>query len=946
MDRQRLLAVNPYLDQALDLPEDQIESWLEDLQSREPQIAADIRELLRAQVASSFLQGQATPPPLDVPYAQEGELIGHYRVLREIGRGGMSVVFLAERADGHFEQQVALKILRFGAPGGEMQLHFAQERQILASLNHPSIARLIDGGSTNAGLPYLAMEYVEGLPIDRYCDENCLNVQERLVLFLKVAEAVQHAHRHLIVHRDIKPSNIVVTRHDAVRLLDFGIAKLLDPDSLAHAAPPTRDIGRLMTPEYATPEQVRGDPITTATDIYQLGLLLYNLLTGRAPYELSGRTSLESLRVICETEPMRPAAAVSRSDTGSDLQITSPQTISAARRTTPDRLCRLLRGDLEAILLMALRKEPERRYASVSRLIEDIERYLQGRPVDAYKGAWTYRAGKFVRRHAASVTITAAAICALGVLIAWHTIQLANERDRVAIEAQRAQREAATASQVSEFLSSVLRGSRTRVATGTTSARELLDLGAERIDKELAGQPAIQGRLLNVIGDAYTQYDVQDRAALLLERALQLNAEQFGDRSREVASSKYALAVLARNRGEVATALQLYREALDIREEVLGKEHVETADVLNGLASVLYHKADAQEALRTGERALGIYQRFLDKDDERILNVINTIVWAEIRAGNLKAARARMEDLLPRMERALGPEHRYLAGALSNLARIKVELGDYAGVEQQMRRALSIFESLYGPAHSDVVATLINLGKFLMEADRFADSVEVLERAITVQRKISGPGHRNEAHAQYNIGLVRQEQGDYRAALAHFGASLDIYRKTGPYLYGATLRTYAETLMNLGELDRAAPMMQEGIENLRKELPGDHYDIAGALIAQGVLLTRTGQAAAAEPQLRAAVSTYERTFPSTEEAVSAARSALGECLLAQGKVDEAEPLLLDSARRLEGRLSHERRQVLQRLQQLYKIKGSAKAEQRTRDALNDLERRLRAGSVQ
>jgi eukaryotic-like serine/threonine-protein kinase len=447
MDRQRWLAASPYLDQALDLPEDQIEVWLDDLQSREPQIAADIRGLLRTPVAGafpSFLESPAIHPLLDVAYARQGELIGHYCVLREIGRGGMSVVFLAERTDGHFEQPVALKVLCVGAAGGATQPRFAQERQILASLDHPSIVRLIDGGTTSAGLPYLAMEYVEGLPIDRHCDENCLNVQERLVLFLKVADAVQHAHRHLIVHRDIKPSNIVVTRDGAVRLLDFGIAKLLDPSSLAHAAPPTRDIGRLMTPEYATPEQVRGEPITTATDIYQLGLLLYKLLTGRAPYELSDRTCLESLRVICETEPMRPATAVSRSELEGDPEIASPRTISAARRTTPDQLCRLLSGDLEAVLLMALRKEPERRYASVSRLIDDIERYLQGRPVTAYKGAWAYRAGKFIRRHAASVTITAAAVCTLGFSIVWH------------------------------------------------SARELLDPGAERSDQELAGQPTIR----------------------------------------------------------------------------------------------------------------------------------------------------------------------------------------------------------------------------------------------------------------------------------------------------------------------------------------------------------------------------------------------------------------------------------------------------------------------
>jgi serine/threonine-protein kinase len=327
IDRERWLAASPYLNEALELPPGRLDAWLQDLEATQPAIAVDLRRLLAVQSDSfaSFLNSTVLLPR-DLRQSHQGELVGNYRVLDEIGSGGMAVVYLAERADGHFEQRVALKILRFGADSPEARRHFAQERQILASLDHPAIARLIDGGITTAGLPYLAMEYVEGIPIDRFCDQRRMSIVQRLRLFLKVAEAVQYAHHHLIVHRDLKPSNIVVADGGAVKLLDFGIAKLLDPDSFVHAAPPTRDMVRLMTPEYASPEQARGDPITTATDVYQLGRLLYELLTGRSPYPLRARNSLASLRALLESEPRRPSMAVHSADDRHDQRNTCHHT--------------------------------------------------------------------------------------------------------------------------------------------------------------------------------------------------------------------------------------------------------------------------------------------------------------------------------------------------------------------------------------------------------------------------------------------------------------------------------------------------------------------------------------------------------------------------------------------------------------------------------------------
>jgi serine/threonine protein kinase len=337
IDRERWLAASPYLNEVLELPPGRRDAWLQELAATQPAIAVDVRGLLAVQTDTldSFLSGQALLPG-ELPYSYQGEVIGNYRVLRELGSGGMAVVFLAERADGHFEQCVALKILRFGADSVEARRHFAQERQILASLNHQAIARLIDGGITSAGLPYLAMEYIEGTAIDAFCDQRCASLADRLRLFLQVADAVQYAHHHLIVHRDLKPSNIVVTPQGAVKLLDFGIAKLLDPAGFVHAAPPTRDAMRLLTPEYASPEQIRGDPVTTATDVHQLGRLLYELLTGRSQ-------AIRSPRCVASSSANRATrarpSAIAKREPSSSYRCSGSAARAASRRSACARAC-------------------------------------------------------------------------------------------------------------------------------------------------------------------------------------------------------------------------------------------------------------------------------------------------------------------------------------------------------------------------------------------------------------------------------------------------------------------------------------------------------------------------------------------------------------------------------------------------------------------------------
>ncbi|HYN21993.1 MAG TPA: serine/threonine-protein kinase, partial [Thermoanaerobaculia bacterium] len=445
-----------------------------------------------------------------------GTPVGRYRIVREIGRGGMSVVYLAERADGQFHQEVALKLLSSGIASSQISRRFDRERQILAQAKHPGVARLLDGGTGPGGRPYLVMEYVEGRPIDRYCDEEGLTVTARLRLFLQVVRAVEDAHRNLVVHRDLKPSNILVTAHGYAKLLDFGIAKLLDPAATAGGSGGEALTGsaiRLMTPAYASPEQVRGNPVTTASDIYQLGLLLYLLLTGRFPYEVGEDDPAVRMRAIAQQEPVPPSTALA-SAPGQEPK--STEDIARARGTTPRRLCRLLKGDLDAIILTALKKEPERRYGSVAQIIEDIERYLAGRTLGARANTWTYRTGKLIRRHATAFTAAAAA-AAVGLSLGLvYTADLVEERDR-------ARREA-------EFLRELFE---VPAQTQPLTARQLLDRGVARVELALAAEPELQADLFEDLAQMYRDLGLSEEARRLMDRSAALRGEPPGAKTRD-----------------------------------------------------------------------------------------------------------------------------------------------------------------------------------------------------------------------------------------------------------------------------------------------------------------------------------------------------------------------------------------------------------------------------
>ena len=521
-------------------------------------LGAEVLSLLAAHEsaeARGFIEAPAVgplpPPPAEPDWA--GRLVGPYRIVGEIGRGGMGAVFRAVRDDDQYHKEVAVKVVMRGVDNDLVRERFRSERQILAAFDHPNIARLLDGGATTDGRPYLVMELVDGEPITAWARNRSLSLDERLALFRQVCSAVSDAHRKLVVHRDIKPANILVGRDGVPRLLDFGIAKLLEGGTGTGG---TGFLQQMMTPEYASPEQVRGEPITTATDVYSLGVVLYELVTGERPHRLAGR-DLADLARLHEEEPAKPSVAA-----------------GTAREPDGTLLARRLRGDLDTILLKALRREPERRYASVDQLSEDLGRHREGLPVLARPEGTAYRAAKFVGRHRTSVA-AAAVLAAVASAASWNLV----------VQARRVERERDKAQEVSRFLIRLLRVSLPSEARGhALTAREVLDQGVSRVDQDLSGRPDARAALLQTLGAAYARLGLADSAAPLLQESLRLRSEMREGETLDVAEALHELAGALVVQGDSEGAERCYRRALAIRARALGRYHPDTVATSTALA--------------------------------------------------------------------------------------------------------------------------------------------------------------------------------------------------------------------------------------------------------------------------------------------------------------------------------------------------------------------------
>jgi eukaryotic-like serine/threonine-protein kinase len=791
-----------------------------------------------------------------------GRILGNYKLVSVLGHGGTGTVYLGERADRQYSAQVAVKIVDNGTMQGELGLRFRAERQILASLNHTNIARLIDAGETEEGNPYLVMEYVHGEPLDRYCDREQLGLRERLQLFLDICGAVQYAHQNLVVHRDLKPANILVTAEGAPKLLDFGIAKLLDAGEAAAAMALTRMNDRLLTPEYASPEQILGRPVTTASDVYALGVVLYELLTGLRPYTVPASASqLELERSICITDPLRPSAAVKRTRESGPLEGQSEiLAVAAARKLTPDKLQKRLVGDIDAIVMRALRKEPQHRYNSIEQLASDIRRFLTREPVQARQGNWLYYSQRFIRRHAFGVTAGAAFVVFLAVFATVSTLQA----QRIAAERDRARQENSRAEQVSEFMLETFSSAdpwtySSRTGANPETAEELLARAGRRVREDLDGHPLVRARLLENIGRAYRRREDDKSAVSYLQDAVEIRKSLSGGQGdAETAAAMVELAMTMREGGEVQASDAVLLEARDILERLEQKHSVTYARMLanRGRTQMKLGKPDAAQVYY--DQALALLQDLRGSRDPEVAALLVdksvAFLWKDDLVAAERNARAAVEIYATTLSK-LHPDRTYAQSQLGETLRLQGRL-DEASI--LLEEALLASRTIYGENGRPVADVLDSLAKIRRAQHDLPEAEKYAQQAVDVQIKVEGSDHWRTAYYRTSLAAIQIERRDYPEAETQLRTAITTFDKT---------------------------------------LVADHPYMASAEHYLGEVLLQTDRLKDAEAVFMAAMNRSKHAKePQWRQARSA--SGLGEALYRQGRVKDAETYLVSSYRTL------------------------------------------------
>lgn len=782
----------------------------------DPSLRTEVESLLAH--ATEGLLGEPADGPPEPESAETG--FGEYRILRLLGQGGMGSVYLAERVKEGFTQRVALKLLRrdlFHPVGGspELERRFARERQILARLEHPGIARLIDGGYGPGGQPYLAMEYVEGEPLTQFVLHRDLPVEGRLELFIAVCEAVHYAHQRLVIHRDLKPSNIVITESGDPKLLDFGVATLVETDAepLPRVVTEART-GAWFTPSYASPEQVRGERVTTLSDLYSLGVLLYELVTGVRPYEITDLSPAGVEYVVCGRVPERPSTRV-----GSGT------------------LARRLRGDLDTIILKALAKEPERRYRSAQDLAEDLRRHLNHEPVSARPDSLGYRARTFARRHRAAVTGAAIALVALtGGLIttSWQARAAAAARER-------AEAALARSEEVTDFLIELFQQADPTVSqVDVAFSRAVLDRGAARVD-ELEDQPEIQARLLDVLGQVSMNLRLVENARTMTERALEVRRRVLGEDHLDVAVSLQHLGQVRRVEGRYTEAEPLYRQSLAIIERKTGRDDPAYASVLSDLAFLLPYLSRTAEAESIYRQVVDIRRRTLPPTDPAIGDAVLRVAATLSAQRKFAAAESSAREGLALRQQSLGALHPLVGYALINLADIVArDSSRWAEAESLYRGGLSLQERAHGPDHIVLVHGIGNLGQLLGRMRRYAEAESLLRRNIRIREETLGR--------------------DHIATSWDWGALADLWARQG-------------------RLDEAIAIRTEAVLRTERTYGPEHSDVGGALSGLAQLYLEQGDLVAAETLLVRSVAIRERAHGPNNLLAARGLATLGEISL-------------------------------------------------------------------
>ncbi len=775
-----------------------------------------------------------------------GAVIGRYRVVEIIGEGGFGTVYRAEQTLP-VQRQVALKIIKLGMDTRQVVARFETERQALAMMNHPSIAKVYDAGVTSTGRPYFAMELVQGLPLNEFADREEFSTEERLSLFRQLCLAVQHAHQKGILHRDLKPSNVLVVQVDGaplVKVIDFGIAKAMERP-LTDSSLATGEFQMVGTPEYMPPEQASGRDVDTRADVYALGVLLYELLTGTLPFRLEG-TGIQDvgnlLRHIREVSPAKPSSRVS--GLGERLPA-----VASCRRTPPTGLVRRLRGDLDWIVMRALEKDRERRYATATELAEDIAHHLAHEPVHAGPPSALYRARKFVRRHTMSVTFAAV----VGVLILTTAIAMTIQAGRIGTERDRANREAAVAAEeaetsrrVSEFLVGLFETSDPNRARGETiTAREILDQGAKRIQDELNDQPGVQATMMRTIGRVYTELGLYAEARPLLRQAMELDESVDAD-DVVIAGTLVDMVQLSLWLGEYEEGEALSRRAIEILEQRFGPDHLEVAVGLNGLGNALQNQGRLDEARVAHERALAIREA-ADGTGEAVSTSLHNLAIVHYFQGDYDRAILYYERAAELDLKHHGPESPSYATTLHTLAIVYQDLGRLDEALQLEERSTTIREKALGPDHLHTAFSLCTLGNIHRLAGRPPRAEAVQRRALRIAEAAVGPEHGETIWMRGSLARTLSELEQYDEASELLRASIRMLEEQDDQQWLTTeLDAIALNLHRQGRLPDAETSYRRALM-IARDVGGDvAAKRAEALRDHATVLRKLGRIAEAE----------------------------------------------------------------------------------------------------
>ena len=863
MDSTRWERIQSLFHNVADLPQPDQRAFLKTACGDDHQLITDVLALVEedargtslldrdlAQVANEVLD-EALPASL--PFKE----FGPYRIKHALGEGGMGVVYLAERID--LGSLVAIKILRDAWLSPARRERFASEQRTLAQLNHPSIARLYDADTLDDGTPWFVMEYVEGVPLTDYCSQPALSIDQRLQLFRTVCEAVQYAHQHAVIHRDLKPSNILVKPDGTIRLLDFGIAKQLDSlDTPAGQKGSNHTMTglRLMTPAYAAPEQIRGEQIGIHTDVYSLGVILYELLAHDLPFDLSRLTPGEAEAMIVGRHPEKPSAVAKRI-----LEQGANSNIPSAGKTAW--------ADLDVLCLTAMHKDTQRRYQSVEALIRDIDHYLNGEPLEARPDTFRYRLGKFVRRNRRAVTAAALVFTVVVGLVVFFIVRLAKARNVALDEAARTQR-------IQRFTMNLFQGG-DEAAGPADSLRvvSLLDQGVLEA-QTLNNDPKVQAELYQNLGSIYQKLGKFDQADSLLGRALEQNKKLFGPDSPEVAESLVALGLLRADQAKYDEAEQLIREGLEMSKRRLPPNHPAVARATFALGKVLGQHGSYDQAIQVLGEAVRL-QSGPGAASTDLANSLSALADTQCSAGHYELCDPLHRRVLEMHRQLYGPRHPLVADDLASLGAVQTDLGYYDKAEQFYRQALDITESYYGKDHPKTAARLTGLGEALGYEKKYDEADAALQQALTIQEHVYGPIHPAVAEALNELGNVASMRDHLDEAEARFRRAADIYRAVyGDHHYqvAIALSNVAALYYDRKDYPRAEQLFRDVVRRFTAALSADNVNTAIARLKLGRTLLHQNRYEEAEVETLASYGILTKQTSPDTSFVRAARKDL------------------------------------------------------------------------